>query len=67
MITGIDADLNASTEVDLFRIKIWDKDSNDDVVYDNQMDSDDDSDQATSIGGGATDGSGSGPPKVFGQ
>ncbi len=37
MLTATDADLTPSTDVDLFRIKIWDKDNGDEVVYDNKM------------------------------
>jgi hypothetical protein len=42
-----------STGVDRFRIKIWDKTSGDEVVYDNQMGASDDSEDATDIGGGS--------------
>ena len=52
MIFAIDADLTPSTEVDLFRIKIWDKDEGDTVVYDNQMGAADDADPGTAIRGG---------------
>ena len=52
MLTAIDAALTPSTDVDLFRIKIWDK-VTDVVIYDNQMDADDDADAATDIGGGS--------------
>jgi hypothetical protein len=52
MITATDEKLTPSTDVDLFRIKIWDKDDNDTVVYDNKMDEDDDSDAGTEISGG---------------
>jgi len=38
--------------VDLFRIKIWDKDNGDAVVYDNKMGEPDDSYGGTAIGGG---------------
>jgi hypothetical protein len=37
---------------DTFRIKIWDKDDGDAVVYDNQMGADDDGYDGTEIGGG---------------
>jgi Leucine-rich repeat (LRR) protein len=53
MLTAIDAELTPSTEVDKFRIKIWDKDDDDTIVYDNQMDAADDADPATAIGGGS--------------
>ena len=55
MITALDADLNdndSHTE-DKFRIKIWDKNNADTVVYDNKMGAADDSDDATIIGGGS--------------
>ena len=47
MLTAIDAELTLSTDVDMFRIKIWDKD-NDAIVYDNQI-GDDDADLTTGI------------------
>jgi hypothetical protein len=53
MISAIDAALTSSTDVDLFRIKIWDKDNGDAIVYDNQMGADEDADPATAIGGGS--------------
>jgi hypothetical protein len=52
MLTATDADLTPSTDVDLFRIKIWDKDAADAVGYDNKMDEGDDSYSGTPIGGG---------------
>ena len=52
MLSAIDEELTPSTDVDLFRIKIWDKDNNDSIVYDNQMDAEDDADPTTAIGGG---------------
>jgi hypothetical protein len=52
MISAIDETLTPSTDVDLFRIKIWDKDNGDAVVYDNQMGDADDGDATTAIGGG---------------
>jgi hypothetical protein len=52
MLTAIDAELTPSSEVDLFRIRIWDR-ATDQVVYDNQMGDADDADPATDIGGGA--------------
>jgi len=52
MLSAIDEELTPSTDVDLFRIKIWDKDNNDSIVYDNQMDAEDDADATTEIGGG---------------
>ena len=52
MLTATDAALTPSTDVDLFRIKIWDKDNGDTVVYDNKMGEPDDSHAGTAIGGG---------------
>ena len=51
ILTAIDEELTPSTDVDLFRIKIWDKVSGD-IIYDNQFGADDDADPATAIGGG---------------
>jgi hypothetical protein len=56
LLSAIDAALTPSTAVDLFRIKIWDKDAGDAVIYDNQVacaDDADDADPCTEIGGGA--------------
>jgi hypothetical protein len=50
---AIDANLTPSTSIDLFRIKIWDKDNGDAVVYDNEVGSDEDADPTTEIGGGS--------------
>jgi hypothetical protein len=50
MISAVDGDLN--DDADTFRIKIWDKNNNDVVVYDNQMGATDDSDPDTNLGGG---------------
>ncbi|MFC1712145.1 FG-GAP-like repeat-containing protein [Candidatus Poribacteria bacterium] len=54
MLFAIDEILTPSTDVDLFRIKIWDKDSSDAVVYDNLVDENapDNADPTTAIGGG---------------
>ncbi len=51
MLTAIDAKLTPSTDVDKFRIKIWDRDT-DTIVYDNQMDAADGTNPTTSIAGG---------------
>jgi hypothetical protein len=53
MLSAIDEALTPSTDVDLFRIKIWDKDNGDVVVYDNQLGDADDADPTTAIGGGS--------------
>ena len=52
MLSAIDENLTPSTDVDLFRIKIWDKDGDDRVVYDNQMGAADDEDPSTAVQGG---------------
>ena len=46
MLTAIDG------SPDTFRIKIWDKDNGDAVVYDNQMGAEDSEYEATVLGGG---------------
>ncbi|MCD4786309.1 MAG: right-handed parallel beta-helix repeat-containing protein [Candidatus Eremiobacteraeota bacterium] len=52
MLTAIDEVLTPSTDVDLFRIKIWDKDSGN-IVYDNQLGASDTGVDATALGGGS--------------
>ena len=42
----------AAADVDGFRIKIWDKDDGDSVIYDMQMGDDFDADPVRSVGGG---------------
>jgi hypothetical protein len=53
MLTATDEALTPSTDVDLFRIKIWDIDNSDAVVYDNKMGEADDSDAGTPLQGGS--------------
>jgi PKD repeat protein len=53
MLTAIDEKLTPSTDVDMFRIKIWNKDNGDTIVYDNQLGDDDDVDPATALGEGS--------------
>lgn len=53
MLTAIDEALTPSTNKDLFRIKIWDRDNGDAVIYDNLMDAPDDTDPTTELGGGS--------------
>ena len=53
MLTAIDEKLTPSTDVDMFRIKIWDIDNGDAIVYDNQIGDDDDAELTTGIGGGS--------------
>ncbi|MFC1712143.1 PKD domain-containing protein [Candidatus Poribacteria bacterium] len=57
---AIDEALTPSTDVDLFRIKIWDKVTDEDV-YDNQLGADEDDDLTTEIGGGNINIQGGGP------
>jgi len=52
MLSAVDADLTPSTDVDLFRIKIWDK-ATDSLVYDNMIGKDENADPTTVIGGGS--------------
>lgn len=52
LFTVTDADLSPSTDDDLFRIKIWDRSNGDALVYDNQINEDDNSDAGTTLGGG---------------
>jgi len=53
MLSAIDAALTNSTNEDLFRIKIWDKDNGDAVIYDNQQGTADNAEPTTAIGGGS--------------
>jgi hypothetical protein len=54
ILSAIDAALTApTTDVDRFRIKIWDKDSGDSLVYDNEMVTAENEDPTTNIGGGS--------------
>ena len=52
MLTATDEKFTPSTDKDRFRIKIWDKDDNDRVVYDNQMYEKDNSDAGTDLASG---------------
>ena len=53
-LTAIDAALTPSTSDDLFRIRIWDKDNNDLLVYDNKVgEMDPNADPTTPLGGGS--------------
>ena len=51
MLTAIDGQIGGG--VDKFRIKIWDKNNADAVVYDNQMASADSDNPTTTLGGGS--------------
>ena len=52
-LSAIDAALTPSTDRDLFRIKIWDKDNGDAMVYDNDLGTEGGADPTTAIGGGS--------------
>jgi PKD repeat protein len=53
MVTATDSNITGGGDSDGFRIKIWDKDNGDIVVYDNKMGASDDSNETTDIGGGS--------------
>ena len=53
MLSATDGQVNGGGGVDKFRMKIWDKDAGDVVVYDNQMGAADDDDPTTAINGGS--------------
>jgi len=52
MLTAIDGQIKGGGGADKFRIKIWDK-ATDEIVYDNQMGAADTADPATILGGGS--------------
>jgi PKD repeat protein len=52
MLTAIDGQVNGGGNADKFRIKIWDKNNGDAIVYDNQLGASDDSTPSTALGGG---------------
>lgn len=51
MLSAIDGDMKEDG-IDMFRIKIWDK-ATDEIVYDNQIGDSEDADPSTAIGGGS--------------
>jgi hypothetical protein len=53
LLTAIDGQINGGGGVDKFRIKIWDKNNNDVIVYDNKLGSSDNSNDSTELGGGS--------------
>jgi YVTN family beta-propeller protein len=53
MLFGIDGDLPGGDGIDKFRIKIWDEDNSDAVVYDNEIGVPDDADATTEISRGS--------------
>jgi hypothetical protein len=52
MLTAIDGQASGGGGVDKFRVKIWDKNNNNAVVYDNQIGGSDDAAPTTMLGGG---------------
>jgi hypothetical protein len=52
MLTAIDGQVNGGGGVDKFRIKIWDTNNGDAIVYDNQIGASDDAAPSTTLGGG---------------
>jgi hypothetical protein len=52
LLTAIDGQISGGGGVDKFRIKIWDKNNGDAIVYDNQMGADDSGNPTTALGGG---------------
>ncbi len=52
MLTATDADMPGGGDVDLFRIKIWEKNAEETVIYDNKIGEDDDGYAGTALGGG---------------
>ncbi|MBT6005296.1 MAG: T9SS type A sorting domain-containing protein, partial [Prolixibacteraceae bacterium] len=53
MVSAVDAELTPGSLIDKFRIKIWDKDDGDNVIYDNNIFADETAEAATEIGGGS--------------
>ena len=53
MLTAIDGEINGGGGIDRFRIKIWDKNNGDALVYDNQMSAGIDDNPTTSLAGGS--------------
>jgi hypothetical protein len=53
MLTAIDGEINGGGGIDKFRIKIWDKNNGDAVVYDNQMGAGIDDNPTTALAGGS--------------
>ena len=51
--TAIDGQISGGGGADKFRIKIWDKNNGDAIVYDNQMLAADDATPTTLLGGGS--------------
>ncbi|MEE8414440.1 MAG: PKD domain-containing protein, partial [Dehalococcoidales bacterium] len=52
MLVATDGEVNGGGGIDKFRIKIWDKNNGDVIVYDNKPGESDDSNETTELGGG---------------
>jgi len=52
MLSATDGQIIGGGGVDKFRIKIWERANDDNIIYDNQMGDGDDADPTTEIGGG---------------
>jgi hypothetical protein len=52
LVSAIDGEINGGGGVDKFRIKIWDK-STEEIIYDNEIDNDETNDPTTTIEGGS--------------
>lgn len=53
MVSAIDGQVNGGGNADKFRIKIWDKNNGNGVIYDNQLGADENADATTLLGGGS--------------
>ncbi len=53
MLTAADSAMNGGSNADTFRIKIWNQENGDAIVYDNQMGAGDDANDGTLLGGGS--------------
>ncbi len=53
MVSAIDGQVNSGGNADKFRIKIWDKNNGNGVIYDNQLGVDENADPSTLLGGGS--------------
>lgn len=53
LLTAIDGEVNGGGGVDKFRLKIWDKDQADAIVYDNELGASDDVDPSTGLSEGS--------------
>jgi hypothetical protein len=52
LLTGIDGAVSGGGGTDKFRMKIWDKNNGNAIVYDNQMNASDSANPTTVLGGG---------------